>query len=64
LRERKNIERRIASGEVKYSYQDKAFVYTGDESKQVELHQINEQDSEDSDDAKITDQQGSGKNKN
>lgn len=49
---------------MKYSYQDKAFVYTGDESKQVELHQINEQDSEDSDDAKITDQQGSGKNKN
>ena len=49
---------------MKYSYQDKAFVYTGDESKQVELHQINEQDSEDSDDAKITDQHGSGKNKN
>ena len=40
----------MASGEVKYSYQLKAFVYTGDESKEVELHKIDEQDSEDSDD--------------
>jgi hypothetical protein len=37
LRDRKNIERKMETGEIKYSHKLNAFVYTDDETKQVEL---------------------------
>ena len=39
----------MASGEVNYSSKQKAFVYSGDESKKVDLQQVEEEDESDED---------------